>query len=162
MSIIISVNGNPDRMVKEDLPILFPDIPVSDVVIVMDGSTAHTEKNVTDYMTKTFKLWIGNNSPEIQWPRLFFMGYHLIQNLFRLLFSRSPDLQVCDFAIFHPLRCRIFSNPPRTLKQLKCSFLDQAFALKLTFLQKCITQGFLNRLAECKINNGKHLEIWRD
>ena len=70
---------------------------------------------------------------------------------------------VLDFAVFHPLRCRVFTSPPpATLMQLKERFYTEANKLSLSFLSNCIARGFPNRLAECKMNNGKHIEIWRD
>ena len=59
-----------EKMVKRDLSMLFPDISLSDIIICMDGSPTHTAGHVTEFMNNTFNLWIGNNSPGLQWPRL--------------------------------------------------------------------------------------------
>lgn len=58
-----------ERMTKNDLQILFPDLPVSEIIPCMDGSRVHTEREVTAFMNSTFNVWIGNNSPHYQWPR---------------------------------------------------------------------------------------------
>ena len=53
--------------VLPDMGTLFPDIPTEDIIVVLDGSSVHTEKNVTSFLSNTFKDWYGNNS-DLGWP----------------------------------------------------------------------------------------------
>ena len=144
-----------------DLKIMFPDINLSDIIVCLDGCRTHTEAKVTEFLNKTFNFWIGNNSPVVQWPRFVLIVFMVFCFLFKISHSHSPDLMCLDFAVFHPLRCKVFRTPPTTLMQLKERFIHEVNSLDLRFLLKIITQGFPNRLIECKMNNGKHIEIWR-
>ena len=53
--------------ILSDIEILFPDLPLKDVIIVVDGSSIHTETKVTQFFNNTFSEWYGNNSI-IPWP----------------------------------------------------------------------------------------------
>ena len=64
-----------ENRIEKDLPILFPDIALEDVIIFLDGARTHTATNVTTYLNRTYTNWIGNNSNNFRWP------------------SRSPDLK---------------------------------------------------------------------
>ena len=65
--------------IVSDMKDLFPDISLNEIIVLLDGSSVHTERNVTQFLNDTFTEWYGNNS-ELPWPShspviLFFYSF---------------------------------------------------------------------------------------
>ena len=71
---------------------------------------------------------------------------------------RSPDLSNCDSFLWVYLKCRVYTNRPRTIEELKLS-IPQGIAAVPQKMLELAKQDFDERLWLCVRKEGRHLIV---
>lgn len=103
-----------------------------------DGATPHVTNASLDALDQLFPGRIISRRGDINWP------------------PRSPDLTPADFFLWGHLKCKVYTQPPQDLRELKQKIPDEINAVPRAMLQRVI-ENFGSRLRECENMNGAHL-----
>lgn len=108
---------------------------------VHDGAPAHTAGDTVRYLDRIFpQKWIGNNSPNVQWP------------------ARSPDLNTMDYYAWGTIKDSIFKTDRYYNKQQLQNSIVEAFdAIQPDEIRKA-TRNFEDRLTYCSAAEGFYFE----
>jgi len=114
-------------------------VPRSKVWWQQDGATAHTATSVLNFLQVSFPGKVLAKGGSVPCP------------------PRSPDLTLPDFFLWGLLKSQVYSQPVRSLRQLKRRIRAAVRALPETVVQDAV--GALpTRLRECVRRGGGHLE----
>ena len=114
-------------------------VPRSKVWWQQDGATAHTATSVLNFLQILFPGKVLANGGSLPWP------------------PQSTDLTLHDFFLWGLLKIQVYSQPVRSLRQLKSRICATVRALSETLVPDAV--GALpTRLRECVRRGGGHLE----